>query len=407
MNTRQYQVVVWGATGFTGKWVANYLHDNYDQADLRWAIAGRNSKKLIEVSQFISDDNDQVDHLISDSADEASLRNLVRNTKVIISTVGPYAFYGSLLVKLCAEEGTHYVDLTGEVPWMAEMIATHQDTAVTSGAKIVHSCGFDSIPSDIGNFFAQQQAISKFGKPLSKVQLAVLKMKGGMSGGTLHSMMNVIKQATKDKAIRRLMFNPYSLNPDRSYQGPDGRDQAKVAFDERLDSWTAPFIMAAINTRVVRRSNALLNFKFGHDFSYTETMVTAKGVPGYLAAKSISATVTMVALLSITGAGRKILGFVLPQGKGPKVDPDNPGFYVLQFDGETNSGEKLTTKVVGDADPGYGSTSKMLSEAAVCLALDDDNIVSEGGFWTPASAMGNALMQRLQAKAGLSFEAIG
>lgn len=405
MSATQYDIVVWGATGFTGKWVAKHLFDHYSSTELKWAIAGRNESKLNDVRVFIGDVNSSIDGLIADSNDQDSLRKLVQSTKVIISTVGPYAYYGSLLVKLCAEQGTHYVDLCGEVPWMREMIDAHQQTAEKSGAKIVHSCGFDSVPSDMGTYFTQQQAQKILGEPLSRIRYQLIKAKGGISGGTIASMMNIVELAVKDKSIRKLLANPYSLNPDPAFRGPDKGDQMSAKHSKVLDKWTAPFLMAGINTRIVRRSNALMRFSYGENFRYSEVMVTAKGVSGYAAAKVISAGIKTVMLTSITGVGRKFLGLFLPaQGQGPKVDPENPGFYHIQFNGETEGGQTLVTNLLGDGDPGYGSTSKMLAESGVCLALD--TLTTNGGFWTPASALGDAYLERLQDKGGLSFEVV-
>lgn len=405
MSKRKFDVIVWGATGFTGRWVAKHLMDQYAKEELNWAIAGRNADKLGEVRSFIGDDQNRVPELIADSNDEASLKAMVAATKVVITTVGPYAYYGSALVKACADAGTHYVDLTGEVPWMRTMIDQHHETAKQSGARIVHCCGFDSIPSDMGNYFTQLQAKKRFGSYLKNVRYAVVKAKGGISGGTVASMINIIKEAVKDKNVRRVLLNPYSLNPDSTFRGPDKPDQSGVEFSKELDSWTAPFMMAGVNTRVVRRSNALMGFEYGDDFCYSETMATSKGASGYMAAKTISTGVKAIAFTSITAAGRTVLGWLLPsQGEGPKVDPQNPGFYIIQFNGETADGQPLVTRLSGDSDPGYGSTSKMLAEAGVCLAKDKLSVT--GGFWTPASAMGESLLRRLQDAAGLTFEVV-
>ncbi len=402
MSDREFDVLVLGATGFTGKWVAKHLFDNYDSADLKWALAGRNEEKLKKVREFVGDEEQAVPFIVADSGDEASLREMVAQTKVVITTVGPYAYYGSLLVKVCAELGTHYVDLTGEVPWMRDMIDAHHISAEKSGAKIVHSCGFDSIPSDMGTFFVQQEAKKRFGKNLKNVRFSLTKAKGGISGGTFASMINIVKQAVKDKRVRKILFNPYSLNPSPSFKGPDKPDQQRVEYSKELGKWTAPFLMAGINTRIVRRSNALMDFAYGQDFSYTETMPTGPGASGYLTAKAISTAIKSIAFMSITALGRSVLGVFIPaQGSGPKVDPEDPGFYLIHFHGETDSDEKIVATVAGDGDPGYGSTSKMLAEAGVCLALDKLQV--EGGFWTPASAMGNQLLGRLSNKAGLEF----
>lgn len=405
MAKRKFDVLVLGATGFTGKWVAKHLYDHYADSKLKWGLAGRSDEKLAQVQKFIGDDKGLIETVLADSSNEAALSAMVQQTKVVITTVGPYAYYGSLLVKLCAEAGTHYVDLTGEVPWMREMIDAHHITAEQSGAKIVHSCGFDSIPSDMGVYFMQQQAQSKHGKPMKNIRFSLTKAKGGISGGTFASMINIVKQAVKDKHVRKVLFNPYSLNPAPSFKGSDKRDQQGVVYSKELGKWTAPFMMAGINTRIVRRSNALMNFVYGEDFSYTETMPTGSGASGYLMAKAISSAIKSIAFMSITALGRSVLGVFLPsQGEGPKVDPKNPGFYSIQFNGETASGKSMIVSVDGDADPGYGSTSKMLAEAGVCLALDESDL--KGGFWTPSSAMGDALLARLQENAGLTFKVV-
>ena len=402
MKSKKFDVVVLGATGFTGKWVAKHLFEKYSSEELTWAIAGRSQEKLKEVRAFIGDSDETIEALVADSSDEASLKAMVSQTTVVITTVGPYAHYGSLLVELCAGLGTHYVDLTGEVPWMRSMIDTHHITAEKSGAKIVHSCGFDSIPSDMGTYFLQQQAKQKFGVPLKNIRFSLTKAKGGISGGTFASMISVVKEAVRDKQVRKILFNPYSLNPSPNFKGPDKPDQKGVEYSTELGKWTAPFLMAGINTRIVRRSNALMDFAYGEDFSYTETMPTGPGASGYLMAKAISSTVKSIAFMSITALGRSVLGVILPsQGDGPKVDPENPGFYLLQFNGETAVGESMVATVHGDADPGYGSTSKMLAEAGVSLAKDKGSV--SGGFWTPSSAMGDALLTRLENNAGLSF----
>jgi short subunit dehydrogenase-like uncharacterized protein len=403
--SKKYDVVVWGATGFTGEWVAKHLFDNYPQSELKWAIAGRNQVKLDGVHAFIGDSSNIVDSLVADSDDLESLQKLVAQTKVIISTVGPYAFYGSKLVQACAEAGTHYVDLAGESPWIRRMIDAHAETASNSGAKIVHCCGFDSIPSDMGNYYLQQQAKQSLGVHLKSVKFVLRKMKGGASGGTIHSIFNVMKEAVADKAIRKLLLNRYSLNPDPNFKGPEKRDQSSAVYDKELKVWTAPFVMAGINTRVVRRSNAVAGFPYGEDNTYCETMATADGFSGRAKALSIAVGFMLFTGVAITSVGRSLLAKMLPsQGEGPEVDPDKPGFYEIDFYGETADGRKLAAKVKGDSDPGYGSTSKMLAESAVCLALDE--LPTKGGSWTPASAMGDALLKRLQDKAGLTFELI-
>jgi len=407
MGKTKYDVVIWGATGFTGKWVAKHFYDHYKDTKLKWAIAGRSEEKLSDVQTFIGASEDQVPTIIADSTDEPSLQKMVDQTKVVLTTVGPYAYYGSLLVKLCADSGTHYCDLTGEVPWMRRMITEHHEAAQNSGAKIVFSCGFDSIPSDIGVFFLQEQAKAAFNQTLKDIKLYVLKMKGGASGGTVHSLLNVIEESKESQEVADLLENPYALNPNYlTFDGPDIQDQENAEYDEVLKKWTGPFVMASINTRIVRRSNALMEFAYGKDFKYAETMVIGKGIKAKLTAKSMSAMFKLLWVFASRETTLSLLKkYILPaQGKGPTVDPDNPGFYKIKLIGTAASGEKLSAIVRGDADPGYGSTSKMLSEAAICLADYDEKLKVGGGCWTPSSVMGAPLLNRLKANAGLSFD---
>ncbi len=407
MGKTEYDVVIWGAAGFTGKWVAKHFYDLYQGSELKWAMAGRNPDKLKEIASFIGDTDHEVPTIIADSQDEAALLNMAKQTKVILSTVGPYAYYGSLLVKVCAESGTHYCDLTGEVPWMRRMISEYHEAAQQSGARIVFSCGFDSISSDMGVYFLQAQAKAAFNEPLSQIQYYLMAAKGGASGGTVHSLLNVIEESKKSQEVADILENPYALNPNYlTFEGPDVQDQTDAIYDDVIEKWTAPFVMAAINTRIVRRSNALMDFSYGKGFSYAETQVTGSGIKGSLAAKSMASGAKLFFALASKKTPLALLKkYVLPaQGKGPRVDPNDPGFYKIKLIGTTSSGEQLTAIVHGDADPGYGSTSKMLSEAAICLADYEDALEVGGGCWTPSSAMGAALLKRLRANAGLSFD---
>ncbi len=406
MPKNKFDIIIWGASGFTGKWVAKHMYDTYKDTDLKWAIAGRNEDKLKSVLSFIGSDAEDVPCLIADSKDEDSLRELAAKTSVILTTVGPYAYYGSELVKVCAETGTHYCDLTGEVPWMRRMIDQYQEVAKKSGARIVFSCGFDSIPSDMGVHFLQQHAKAAFGKPVSDITLYVVKMKGGASGGTIHSLLNVIEEAKQDESVAKLLNNPYSLNPNPDFEGPDMPDLTDAQYDDRLKKWTAPFVMAGINTRIVRRTNALLDFSYGEAFRYKETQVMGRGLKAKLGAKSMSAGVKALWVMASKDLSLSFLKkFVLPkQGQGPKVDPEDPGFYVLHLVGTTDDDSTLTAVVKGDSDPGYGSTSKMLSEAAICLSDWEKSLDIGGGCWTPASAMGDILLNRLRENAGLTFD---
>ena len=401
---RNFHLIVWGATGFTGKLVVEYLLARYGvNQDLCWAVAGRSSSKLEALKVELGDAAGELPVLTADSHDRPSLDALVSQARAVISTVGPYAVYGSELVAACVEEGTHYCDLAGEVQWMRKMIDQHEPAARKSGARIVHACGFDSIPSDIGVYYLQREAMRRFGKPCSSVKMRVRAIKGGASGGTVASMMNAMQEGQADRGVARILVHPYSLNPEDARSGPDQRDQTGPVHDKDLDAWTAPFVMAAINTKVVRRSNAMMQFAYGRDFSYQEAMFTGPGIAGYLKAMQLTLGLGGVILAGSVSVLRSAMAnYLLPKpGEGPGKKKREEGFYKLIFLGETDQGQSITVEVRGDRDPGYGSTSKIIGEAGVCLALDE--LPVEGGFWTPASAMGDALLQRLPASAGLTF----
>ncbi|MDX1403638.1 MAG: saccharopine dehydrogenase NADP-binding domain-containing protein [Woeseiaceae bacterium] len=406
-NHRDLDLVVYGASGFTGRLVVEYLAGKYRCGEsLRWAVAGRNREKLESVIAETSGSAPRPEILIADSSDAASLATLAGKTRVVLSTVGPYAKYGSNLVAACVTNGTHYCDLAGEAQWIRQMIDTHHDDAVNSGAMIVNSCGFDSIPSDIGVYRLQNEARAKYGEPLREIVLLVRAIKGGASGGTIASMLNLMEEAEKDRQIARTVADPYCLNPREKRAGPDARDQRGIEFCELAGAWTAPFVMAAINTRIVRRSNALLDYAYGEEFRYREAVSTGRGARGWLKAATTTAglAVFMTAASSAT-LRRHVLSRLLPApGEGPGREQRESGFFDLRLYGEARNGEILCLRVTGDRDPGYGSTSKMLSESAVCLALDEHEV--GGGFWTPAAGMGRLLENRLTANAGLTFERV-
>ena len=404
-NYRNFDIIVHGASGFTGKLVVEYLWKKYgENSDLKWGISGRNHAKLQSVLSSLDIPLHSVQILIAESHDSGALDKITSQTKVVISTVGPYAKYGSQLVKSCVTQGTDYCDLAGELQWVRKMIDEHQEGAVKSGARIITSCGFDSIPSDIGVFFLQNESDKLYMKPCFKIKLLVKSMSGGPSGGTIASMMNQLIEGKQDKTIARIISNPYTLNPSTQYRGPDKRDQTSVKYDKELNTWTAPFVMAIVNTRVVRRTNAIMNFSYGENFSYTEAVSSGAGLRGLF--KAIIATFFIGIFLvasSIKITRNLLLKYFLPKpGQGPNKMQREKGFYNLIMHGFTDDGDKISIKITGDSDPGYGSTSKMLAESAVCLALDSLNI--GGGFWTPASSMGNKLLARLSKNAGIKFE---
>jgi short subunit dehydrogenase-like uncharacterized protein len=406
---RELHIVLFGATGFTGRLAAEYLLARYGvNGELRWAMAGRNRAKLESVRLELQgyEPEQEIPLLVADSGDVDALAELARQTRVICTTVGPYALYGTGVVEACARQGTHYCDLTGEVHWMREMIDRYQSAAAASGSRIVHTCGFDSIPSDLGVLFLQQLMLERHGVPAQHVKFRVADASGGMSGGTVASMINMMEQAGKNPALRKLMADPYALNPAGPGKGQDGPDQSGAVFDTDFQRWTLPFVMAAINTRVVRRSNALMDFCYGEDFAYDEAILAPDGqgaLTSKLAALAMSAGTASLAVAPI----RAIAGRFLPApGEGPSQEKRENGYYDILLHGihPDDPDNDIRVRVTGDRDPGYGSTAKMLGESAACLALDELDVA--GGFWTPASAMGDQLIQRLRENAGLTFEEV-
>ena len=405
MSDRKFDVIVWGATGFTGALVAEYLLDRYGvDGDLRWGIAGRSQERLDALKSSLGDAASGLTSIVADSFDEDALDAMTASTTVVLTTVGPYAKYGSPLVAACVKNGTHYCDLAGEAQWIRSMIDEHHDAAAETGAKIVHCCGFDSVPMDIGVWFLQKEAKERHGAYCSSIRMLVAATRGGASGGTIASMLNLIEESRRNRDIARVLVHPYSLNPPDMRKGPDERDQQGLKYDEEAKAWTAPFVMAGINTKVVRRSHALADLPYGDDFRYAEAVMTGRGIGGWF--KGVVVTVGLGAL--ITGASfgwsRNLLKrFVLPEpGEGPDRDARENGFFNLRQYGRLADGGLIKSKITGDRDPGYGSTSKMLSEAAVCLAKD--SLAPGGGVFTPAAAMAEPYFKRLTENAGLTFE---
>ena len=405
MNKRQFDIVVWGASGFTGRLVLEYLLKRYPLGgDVRWAIAGRNEQKLKQVLSEVNADISAPALLVADSHDPESLQQLARDTKVILTTVGPYAKYGSELVAACVSNGTHYCDLCGEVQWMRRMIDLHQANAEATGARIVMSCGFDSIPSDFGVWALQREAAKRRNQFCHQVSLLVRAMRGGASGGTFASLLNALDESQKDRSVAKILIDPYALNPLESARGLDERDQSGAVYDQAAGLWTAPFVMAGVNTRIVRRTHALSGTPYGKDFRYREATITGKGLMGRLRATLMSLALKVFFIASAVPFTRKhvVLRLLPSPGEGPSRHERETGYFNLLVVGQFQDGKTLRLRVKGDRDPGYGSTSKMLTEAAICLAIDD--LECGGGCWTPVSAMGNALFERLRDNAGLSFE---
>jgi short subunit dehydrogenase-like uncharacterized protein len=391
-STPEFDLIIFGASGFTGRLVVEYILKQYDfrdaaRSNLNWAIAGRNLEKLAALRDELGAPTD-LPLLVADASLPASLLEVAQRTKVILTTVGPYQLYGSDLVAACAQTGTDYVDLCGEPGWMRQMIDAHHGNAVASGARIVFSCGFDSIPFDLGVWFAQAEFAKKYGTKAPRIKGRVRKMKGTFSGGTAASLKATLAAAAQDPAVMSLLKNPFALTP--GFQGPSQPHGMKPLLDESIGSWCAPFIMAPINTRNVHRSNYLMNYPYGEDFVYDEMILTGLGEKGEAIANAI--------------AGDKSMGGKdgPKPGEGPSKEERETGFYDLMFVAENPAGQKLFASVKGDRDPGYGSTSKMISESALCLL--GDSLATAGGIWTPAAAMAEPLLKRLQSSAGLTFK---
>jgi short subunit dehydrogenase-like uncharacterized protein len=400
--TRPLDLVVFGATGFTGRLVAEYLQRQHGRSGLRWALAGRSARKLADVRRDIGAP-DSLPLCVADAGDAAALAALVGQTRAVLSTVGPYQRHGQALVTACAHAGSDYVDLCGEPLWMAQMISELQAPAEASGARIVFSCGFDSIPFDLGVVFLQQALIERFGAPAAEVRGRVVVMKGTLSGGTAASALATFEQTARHPALARAMADPFALTP--GFDGPAQADDASAAYDDWARAWTGPFVMATINTKNVHRTHALRGHPWGAGFCYSERMVTGAGVAGEVRAKALARQARLQNLLLGFGPTRKLIGrLALPQpGQGPNAAAREAGHFEVRFTGQTAAGQRLTATVTGDRDPGYGSTSKMVSESALCLLHDVDHHATPGGVWTAGSALGLALVRRLQAHAGLTF----
>lgn len=397
--------MLWGATGFTGQLVAEYLVSKYVKGSgtdeqIRLALAGRNKEKLARLAAEIG--ATELPLLLGDSFDAASLNDIASRAEVVISAVGPYAKYGAEVVAACVRNGTDYCDLSGETHFIRQMIDAHHDEARRTGARIVHCCGYDSIPSDLGTLMVQQAMKERHGHYAAEVKMAAGESKGGPSGGTIASMLNILDEIKENPKLRKILGDPYALNPE-GMRGPDRRDQAGVRFDDDFDSWTAPFVMAGINTRVVRRSHALMGQPWSKDFRYTEVMSTGRGAKGLARATAIAGGLAGFVGLVALPVTRPVVQKRLPEpGEGPSKERRESGFFNTHLIA-LGEGHEVRGLVSGDKDPGYGATAVMLGEAAVCLALDGDKLRSEGGILTPATSMGTTLIDRLR-NAGMTFE---
>ncbi len=406
---RTYDIVLWGATGATGRRAAHHLARRCAESGVALAIGGRNRGKLEHVRDGLAGRAGEIAILVGDSIDTAFMDEMSAQTRVVASTVGPFAVYGSALVAACVANGTHYCDLTGEPQWMREMIDTHQDQARETGARIVHACGHDSIPSDLGVQLLQAKALDHCGQPCRRITTRVTRMKGGFSGGTAGSFLNAMRLRETDPDFDHLSADPYALCPTGEREGPDGPDRMmplEVTWDADLQAWAYPYFMGPMNSKVVRRSNAIMGYPYGRDFRYTETALSRGGVGGWLAAmrKTFFGKLFLIAM-AIPATRGLLERHVLPKsGEGPSKEVRESGSYEIIQVGALRDGTVLKQRITGQGDPGVRSTTMMLTEAALCLA--EDEITVGGGFWTPASAMGPLLLARITAHAGLSFEII-
>ena len=388
MSSSKFDIVVYGATGFTGRLVAEYLAAQYrGDASLKWAMAGRSKDKLAAVRDAIGAPSD-TPLIVADAADPASLKAMVDQTKSVITTVGPYQFYGNELLAACVASGTDYFDLCGEPLWMRQMIDKHEAGAKASGARIMFSCGFDSVPFELGAFFVQEEARRVFGAPALRVKGRVRAMRGTLSGGTAASAKATFEAVAKDLSLVATLKDPFALTP--GFKGPKQPPGSKPSYEEDLQSWIAPFMMALINTRNVHRSNMLMGFPYGQEFVYDEMVLTGPGEKGEANAKLVVA------------ANTEKTGPDAPKpGEGPSKEERDNGLYDLLYVAIAPDDRQVRAAVKGDRDPGYGSTSKMISECAICLLRDTPDVPA--GIWTPGAAMQHKLIKRLIDHAGLTF----
>ena len=386
MSDKSFDVVIYGATGFTGKLVVEYMQEKYgNDESVSWAIAGRSKEKLIAVSEDLKL-GPNVPHLLVDSNDTDSIVSMVQQAKCVLTTVGPYQLYGANILQQCVIHGVDYVDLCGEPGWMHEMITEHAEQAKETGARIVFSCGFDSIPFDLGVYFLQKEVIARHGQPASNVRGRVRAMNGEFSGGTAASLGATMASLKEKPELFEVLVNPFALS--NGFAGPEQAQDSKPIYDDKLETWVAPFFMAPINTKNVHRSNALMDHLYGEDFCYNEMWIQGPGEEGKAAAEFV-------------GSMNPLADAPAP-GEGPSKESRENGNYDVLFCADLSDGSSLHASVSGDMDPGYGSTSKMIAESALCL-VDDCSELS-GGIYTPAPAMGEKLIVRLQASAGLTFK---
>jgi short subunit dehydrogenase-like uncharacterized protein len=398
--TRDLDLVLYGATGFVGRLTAEYLARAAPE-EARIGLAGRSREKLERLREGLGSRAADWPLVVADSGDRAALAELASRTTAVATTVGPYRRYGVGLVEACAAAGTHYADLTGETLFMRETIERFDAPAKASGARIVHTCGFDSIPSDVGVLLLHEAA-----GELTDTTFVVRRLKGGISGGTVASLKGTVDDVKSDRSLAKVLADPYALSPDRDAEPELGRetDLRGAEYSEELGTWFGPFVMAPVNTRVVRRSNALQGWAYGRRFRYREVMAFGSGLTGRAAALGVGGGMAALGAGLALPPSRFVLDRVLPDpGEGPKEDLVRHGFYVIEIHARTPDGERCVCRVEAQGDPGYGATSVLLGESGLCLALDVDRLPARAGVLTPATAMGSRLAERLRA-AGQTFD---
>ena len=401
---RQFDIVVWGATGVAGGFVADYLTKQYSPETLSLALGGRDPDKLASLAADLTTDNDEWDEIptvVGDATDPDSLGEIARSARVVVTTVGPYTKYGSPLVEACVEAGTDYCDLTGEVNWIRETVDRYHDEAVETGARIVHSCGFDSVPADIGTALVQSFARNEFDAPCEMIRIYVDDASGGVSGGTLASALETFEAAATDPVARETLRNPYSLAPPGERHGIDPGEQRWARNDELRSVWTAPSPMAAVNERIIRRSNALLDYPWGREFRCTEVIPTGPGPRGATIANGVAGGLKLFTGAVSVGPIRSALWrFVFPDpGEGPTSEEAKEGHFTVRILGRGTSRDgpfTVEAEFGAEWDPGYGATARMLGESAMCLLRDETDSPLDGGVLTPASAIGTSLADRLR-----------
>ena len=410
MKNIEYDLVIMGATGFTGKLVVEYLIENYgvENEEFTWAIAGRDINKLERLRssfKYIDSNSNKIPRLVVDSHDTNSLDKMTSISRLVISTVGPYLKFGEALVESCVKNGTHYCDLTGEVPFIRRSIDAFDIKAKKNNCRIVHSCGFDSVPSDIGVLLLQMDSLKRFNKPCEEVNLYVRSIRGGLSGGTIDSMISIFNYMRSNPEDQNLLKSPFSLNPRNSVENDTRQPNLKsVKWNDDIQRWVCPFIMSGFNSRIVRRTNAITDHRYGIDFRYSEVSSFKKGMTGFFRAMVMFIGLVIIQIcLKVRPLLWCLRKFSLPSpGEGPSRETRDNGFFKLELIGSMENIKKVSLTVTGDSDPGYSATAKMITESALSVLLDQDRIPKVHGVLTPASGIGAVLAERLKDK-GINF----